>query len=166
MFRTLIYPLSGACDFSIELPHWSCCFWFVVCWRFGVVGLEWYPCCRLKHDINISIIRSLRLFCRITTLVVLFFVRCVSEIWCGWVGVVSVLQAEACNTTLAQVHESATYRCDDTRGCVMQFWPPDDEHMCSKHVEAWSKLIVRQKLCASSWLITEINVLRCTVSKT
>ena len=22
-----------------------------------------------------------------------------------------------------------TYRCDDTRYCVMQFWPPDDEHM-------------------------------------
>jgi len=34
------------------------------------------------------------------------------------------------------VHETATYRCDDTRGCVMQFWPPDDEQMCSKHVEA------------------------------
>ena len=34
---------------------------------------------------------------------------------------------------------TATYRCDDTRGCVMQFWPPDDEHMCSKHVEAWNK---------------------------
>ena len=32
-----------------------------------------------------------------------------------------------------------TYRCDDTRGCVMQFWPPDDERMCSKHVEAWNK---------------------------
>ena len=32
-----------------------------------------------------------------------------------------------------------SYRCDDTRGCVMQFWPPDDEHMCSKHVEAWNK---------------------------
>jgi len=32
-----------------------------------------------------------------------------------------------------------TYRCDDTRGCVMQFWPPDDEHMCSKHVAAWNK---------------------------
>jgi len=27
------------------------------------------------------------------------------------------------------VHQTATYRCDDTRGCVMQFWPPDDEHM-------------------------------------
>jgi len=37
----------------------------------------------------------------------------------------------------APVHATATYRCDDTRGCIMQFWPPDDEHMCSKHVEAW-----------------------------
>jgi len=36
------------------------------------------------------------------------------------------------------VHETATYRCDDTRCCAMQFWPPDDEHMCSKHVEAWN----------------------------
>ena len=48
MFRTLIYPLSGACDYSVELPHWSYCSWFDVCWRFGVVGLEWYPCCRLQ----------------------------------------------------------------------------------------------------------------------
>ena len=23
--------------------------------------------------------------------------------------------------------------CDDTRGCIIQFCPPDDEHMCSKH---------------------------------
>ena len=65
------------------------------------------------------------------------------------------------------VHETVIYRCDDTRSCVIQFWPPDDEHMCSKHVEAWNKLIVKQKFCASSWLITEINILRCsTVSKT
>jgi len=63
------------------------------------------------------------------------------------------------------VHETATYKCDDTRGCVMQFGPPDDKHMCSKHVEAWNKLIVKQ-FSASSWLITEINILRCTVSKT
>ena len=40
-----------------------------------MAGLEWYPC-----------------------LVVLFLVRCVLEFPCGWVGVVSVLQAEACNT--------------------------------------------------------------------
>jgi len=29
-----------------------------------------------------------------------------------------------------------------------------------------NKLIVKQKFCASSWLITEINILKCTVSKT
>ena len=28
------------------------------------------------------------------------------------------------------VHRTATYRCDDT------MWSPDDEHLCSKHVEA------------------------------
>ena len=55
------------------------------------------------------------------------------------------------------VHEMATYKCDDTRSCVMQFWPPDDEHMCPKHVETWNKLIAKQKLCASVWLITEIK---------
>ena len=49
MFRTLIYPSSGACDYSVELPHWSLCSWFDVFWSFGVVGLEWYPCCRLTH---------------------------------------------------------------------------------------------------------------------
>ena len=31
--------------------------------------------------------------------------------------------------------------CDDTRGCITQFWPPDDEHICSKHVEAWNKCL-------------------------
>jgi len=29
----------------------------------------------------------------------------------------------------------------------MQFWPSDDDHMCSKHVEARNKLIVKQILC-------------------
>jgi len=45
------------------------------------------------------------------------------------------------------VHQTTTYRCDDTRSCVMQFWPPDDKHMCSKHVEHEIKLIVKQILC-------------------
>ena len=36
----------------------------------------------------------------------------------------------------------------DTRGCVMQFWPPDDEHMCPKHVQAWNKTYCKAKfLC-------------------
>jgi len=25
MFRTLIYPSSGICDYPVELPHWSYC---------------------------------------------------------------------------------------------------------------------------------------------
>ena len=32
------------------------------------------------------------------------------------------------------------------------------EDMSSKHVEAWNKRIVKQTFCASSWLITEINI--------
>jgi len=43
----------------------------------------------------------------------------------------------------------------------MQFWPPDDEHMCSKHVEAWNTLIVKQNFGASSWLNTQIKWLIC-----
>jgi len=50
MFRTLIYSSPGACDYSVELPHWSYCSWFDVFWSFGVVDLEWYPRCRLKHS--------------------------------------------------------------------------------------------------------------------
>jgi len=38
--------------------------------------------------------------------------------------------------------------------------------MCSKHVEARNKLILKQEFCASSWLNTEIIILRCTVNKT
>jgi len=49
------------------------------------------------------------------------------------------------------VHGTATYRCDDTRDCIIQFCPPDDKQMCSKHVEAWNKLII--KFSASHWLI-------------
>jgi len=77
-------------------------------------------------DINISIIRSLRLCCWITTLVVLFLVRCVLEIWCGWVWVVSVLQAEAsaCNTdtTPIKLHRiSNTHRIKNkTTNVVIQ----------------------------------------------
>ena len=38
MFRTLIYPSTGACDCVVELPHRSSCSQFVVCWRFGAAG--------------------------------------------------------------------------------------------------------------------------------
>jgi len=29
--------------------------WFHVCWSFGMVGLEWYPCCRLKHNRSVHV---------------------------------------------------------------------------------------------------------------
>jgi hypothetical protein len=51
-----------------------------------------FLCAQHVSDINISIIRSLQLFCWIITLVVLFLVRCVLEFRCGWVG------ASACYT--------------------------------------------------------------------
>jgi len=34
------------------------------------------------------------------------------------------------------VHGTATCRCDDTSCCIIQYGPPDDEHMFSKHLEA------------------------------
>ena len=49
------------------------------------------------------------------------------------------------------VHGTAAYRYDDTRECIIQFCPPDDEHMCSKHVQISNELIT--KFSASSWLI-------------
>ena len=83
-----------------------------------------FLCAQHISDINIYIIRSLRLFCWITTLVVLFLVRCVLEFWCGWVGVVSVLQASACNTdtTPTQPHQNSnTHRTNNnTTNVVIQ----------------------------------------------
>jgi len=70
-----------------------------------------FLCTRHVSDINISIIRSLRLCCWIITSVVLFSVGCVLEVWCGWVWVVSVLRADACasacntDTTQIQPHQ-------------------------------------------------------------
>ena len=83
-----------------------------------------FLCAQHVSDINISIIRSLRLLCWITTLVVLFLVRCVLEFWCGWFGVVSMLQASACNmdTTPTQPHwNSNTHRTKNyTTNVVIQ----------------------------------------------
>jgi len=70
-----------------------------------------FLCAQHVSDINISIIRSLRLFCWITTLVVLFLVRCVLEFRCGWVGVVSVLQASACYTETCFFHKICVIFC-------------------------------------------------------
>ena len=81
----------------------------------------YFLCAQHVSDINISIIRSLRLFCWITTLVVLFLIRCVLEFRCGWVGVVSVLQAEACFTPTQPHRNSNTHRTkNNTSNVVIQ----------------------------------------------
>ena len=90
----------------------------------------------------------------------------VKQNFCASSWLITDINHQEVNIVLHSLWYHHTYRCDDTRGCVMQCWPPDDGHMCSKHVEARNKLIVKQKCCASCWLITEINILRCTVSET
>ena len=49
------------------------------------------------------------------------------------------------------VHGTTTYRCDDTRDCIIQFALLTMSTWCSKDVEASNKLII--KFSASSWLI-------------
>ena len=39
----------------------------------------------------------------------------------------------------SKLHYTASGIITPLGGCIMQFWPPDDEHMCSKHVVAWNK---------------------------
>ena len=55
-------------------------------WKINLMSLAilfHFLCAQHVSDINISIIRSLRLCCWITTSVVFFWVRCVLEIWCS-----------------------------------------------------------------------------------
>jgi len=72
-----------------------------------------FLCAQHISDINISIIRSLRLFCSVTTLVILFLVRCVLEFWCGWVGVVSVLHTNISTNKYCKfiLNYSDIFRC-------------------------------------------------------
>ena len=57
----------------------------------------------------------------------------------SFISCLNMFRAHVLIIRRSKFHETATYRCDDTRGCVMQFWPPDEKQMCSKHVEAWNK---------------------------
>ena len=58
MFRTLIHQSSGACDFSVVSPHWSCVLVSMCVGSFGVAGLGWYPCSRLKHKLIFLLVFS------------------------------------------------------------------------------------------------------------
>ena len=41
-------------------------------------------------------------------------------------------------------HGTSTYRCDDIRCCIIQFDLLMMSKQCSKHVEAYNKLIIKQ----------------------
>jgi len=61
------------------------------------------------------------------------------------------------HTVLSQpVHGTATYRCDDTRCCIIQFWPPDDEHIVLETCKTYNKSYYKTRICVLSWLITKI----------
>ena len=62
------------------------------------------------------------------------------------ISIISLFQASTCYEQMCSSsggHGTATYMCDDTRCCIIQFCPPDDEHVCTKHVQAWNKLIIK-----------------------
>ena len=82
-----------------------------------------FLCAQHVLGINITILRSLRLLCRITTLVELFLVRCVLEFRFSWFGVVSVLQAEFCNTDTTVIWTDWSNRKDRMwrQFCVLYF---------------------------------------------
>ena len=93
-FFNLSGPLNIPPDFTVKKFHFfGQSFAGVEEWKTNLMSLAvlfQFLCAQLVSDLNISIIRSLRLCCWI-----LFSFRCVLEIWCGWFWVVPVLQVEA-----------------------------------------------------------------------
>ena len=82
-----------------------------------------------------------------------------------FISVINQLDAQNCCFTISLFHASTCFEhmCSSSGGqnCITQ--PLVSSHL---YVEARNKLIVKQKFCASSRLITEINILRCMVNKT
>ena len=52
------------------------------------------------------------------------------------------------------VHRTATYRCDDTRCCIIEFWPPGDEHIVLETCRGMWKTYYKTRLCVLNCLIT------------
>jgi hypothetical protein len=99
---TYVHPWFQLTDTYVYWTVHHCGSWIIKD-QLDVTCYFYFLCTQHVSDINIPIIRSLRLCCWITTLVVLSLFRCVLEIWCGWVWVVPVLQASAYNTDTTQI---------------------------------------------------------------
>ena len=131
-------------------------------WKTNLMSLAilfHFLCAQHVSDINIYIIRSLRLCCWITTSVVLFSVRCVLEIWC--------LQPAGCktSTTQTQPHQiSNTQRTENkTTDVVIQQHTRKLQMMdilmsetCWAH-KKWNKIASDIKLVFHSSTLTMIH---------
>ena len=76
----------------------------------------------------------------------LHYIREILDLELLWRKIKNFLNLGKKNLSLLSVRtgDELAYRQSDTKGWriqgrVMQFWSLDDEHMCSKHVEAWNK---------------------------
>ena len=138
--------------------HWRI-FWFSSFSFFSVLNnLHYWPWCVHIAD-TISIVKTTDI--TIHGVKQFFFYFCCIKHYIFWYFAdhasqyiyLNINQLDALNFIMSLFHASTCFehKCDDTRDCIVQFWPPDDEHLCSKHVEAWNKLII--KFSASSWLI-------------
>jgi len=115
-----------------------------------------FLCAQHVLDINISIIRSLWLFCWITTLVVLFLVRCVLEFQCGWFGVVSVWQAEACNSNTHRTKNNMTNVVIQQNSCKLLMMDILMSKTCWAH-KKWIKIASDIELVFYSSTITMMH---------
>jgi len=139
MFRTLIYPSPGACNYSVELPHWSYCSWFDVCWSFGVVVLEWYPCCKLQPATRIPLQLHRQ---ELVTILLNYHIglivlgsMCVGvSVWLGCSGIhvasFSVQQGYHSNPTTPKLqHTSHQEQYDQCGNSTAQSQAPDDRYI-------------------------------------
>ena len=81
---------------------------------------------------------DMNLFININQLdALIFFNKFISSLYMFQAHVLIVRRAELYYTVSGiitptggrPVHGTATYRCDDTTDCIIQFCPPDDEHV-------------------------------------
>jgi len=83
----------------------------------------------------------------------LYYTASVIITFCRWPS-----RAQIERVLTQPLHRTATCVHDDTRCCIIQFWPPDDEHIVLETVETWNELIVKQKFFALSALFTGIFI--------
>ena len=96
MFRTLIYPSSGACDCVDELPHWSSCSQFVVC---GSFWCSWFLARTVNKATDVVIHQHSR---KLLKMDILMSETC----WAHnkWNKIASVIKLVFHSSTIATIH--------------------------------------------------------------